>query len=327
MNPPLVSIITPTRNRRALLEETIASVRAQTFADWEHLIVDDASSDDTRERIRPLGAADPRLNLIPLGTPCERAAARNTGLARARGQFVLFLDDDDHLHPAALAAHLSTLQSQPAALASVGGYEMFDADGNARRMPVTRRARRVDARPAVLFGWVPVSGQWLFRTETIRRLDGWDSAHIPIEDHVLLLQLTRLGRVALLPQIVLRYRVHPGQWRPANLEEMMTAVRERAAQGDPAAGKILAARACFQRANAQYWQGSSRTARRLYWQACRAAPALLRNPITRGMLLPPLLKSAAGRWGIRWGGKLRTWLRKISGREVQASVQITEPKP
>ncbi len=329
---PLVTVITPTHNRRALLEETIASVRAQTFTDWEYIIVDDASSDDTWERIQALGGTDPRIRPIPLEVPAERAGARNTGLAQARGAFVLFLDDDDHLQPFALAAHLKALQAFPAIIASVAGYTLFDSDGHTRPMPITRRPRAADTWPAIMLGWVPVSGQWLFRTETIRELGGWDGAHIPIEDHVLLLQFTRLGPVALLPQLALRYRVHPGQWRPANLDEMMTRVREAAINAlppaeQPAAQALLLARGHYRLADQHYWRAEARPAFLNYFRAVRAAPALLRNPITRGLILPRMLKSLTGRLGMQVGGRLMNRLRKWSGRSVRSTVTITDPRP
>src|SRR5438876_3252 len=95
-----VSVVIATRNRRALLAEAIATVFDQTFADWELLVVDDCSSDDTPRYLA--GLDDTRIRIFRQTVPLERSAARNRGLREARGKFIMFLDDDDLLRPAAL---------------------------------------------------------------------------------------------------------------------------------------------------------------------------------------------------------------------------------
>ncbi len=92
---PLVSIITPVYNAARWLPETIASVRAQTFPDWEQLLVDDGSTDDSRAIVEGAVAKDPRFRL--LRTPCNSGPteARNIALAAARGRYIAFLDADD----------------------------------------------------------------------------------------------------------------------------------------------------------------------------------------------------------------------------------------
>ena len=107
MNPPhpgiAVSVVTPTFNRLRLLQETMDSVAAQTLASWEHVVVDDGSSDGTREEIERRAAADPRVRYI--ARTGERRGAnvcRNLGLAASRGEYVVFLDSDDLLMPECL---------------------------------------------------------------------------------------------------------------------------------------------------------------------------------------------------------------------------------
>ena len=104
MAAPFFSIVVPTYNRAGFIPATIKSVANQSFTSWELLIVDDGSTDDTAAVVaaRP----DPRLHYLPK-TNAERGAARNYGLARAQGEYVLFLDSDDRLHP----NHLITLHA------------------------------------------------------------------------------------------------------------------------------------------------------------------------------------------------------------------------
>src|SRR5437762_11880112 len=93
--PPAVSIILPTYNRSKFLPQALASIRGQTFADWELIVVDDGSSDDTGELVRAL-TADVRQS-VRYGYQQNQGAyaARNTGLDLARGRYVAFFDSDD----------------------------------------------------------------------------------------------------------------------------------------------------------------------------------------------------------------------------------------
>src|SRR6478752_4540138 len=113
-----VSIVIPTRNRRRLLSETIASVQAQSIDDWEVIVVDDASTDDTQDFLRELG--DPRISRIRWNTKGGQSAASNAGLAKARGKYVMFLDDDDLLRDDTLARLTGALDAQPHAVSAAG---------------------------------------------------------------------------------------------------------------------------------------------------------------------------------------------------------------
>ena len=88
------SIIIPTYNRGQLIAETIGSVQAQTFADWECIVVDDGSTDDTKEVIGLLSKKDPRIKYV-YQQNAERSAARNNGIRHSKGTYVCFLDSDD----------------------------------------------------------------------------------------------------------------------------------------------------------------------------------------------------------------------------------------
>jgi len=290
---PKISIIIPTHNRRALLEETIDSVLAQTYAQWELLAVDDASKDDTWPWLTTL--RDERIHAQRIEEHGERSVARNLGLAQARGELVLFLDDDDLLFENALQAHLEAFTRFPEAVASIGGYRSFDENGKQQVARIARRPRAQSIWPDVLFGWMAVSGQCLFRMQALRSFGGWNGEFIPIEDHQLMLRLARLGPIALIPNLVLQYRVHEGQWRPPRLWKLMTKVRERSlkkVEGEERrlAERILQAREERKLAAKHAQQNELTKALRAYMKAARCAPSLLRSPLTRPLLLEPMLK-------------------------------------
>src|ERR1041384_8859296 len=114
MDKSLVSVVIPTKNRRALLAEALQSVRAQTYPNWEAIVVDDGSNDGTESVGREIGAADQRVRFVsrerePRGAP----ACRNIGLSLANGNFILFLDSDDLLAPSCLEARLQAFELEP----------------------------------------------------------------------------------------------------------------------------------------------------------------------------------------------------------------------
>lgn len=91
----LVSIITPAYNAAAYIAETIESVLAQTYTNWEMLIVNDCSKDNTPEIVESYAAKDKRIKLINLKQNSGAAVARNTAIQNAKGRYIAFLDSDD----------------------------------------------------------------------------------------------------------------------------------------------------------------------------------------------------------------------------------------
>lgn len=92
---PFFSVIIPTYNRATLLEVAIRSVVAQTFSDWELLVVDDGSTDNTAALVQSYAASDPRIKYI-YQQNSERSAARNNGIKQSQGKYICFLDSDDY---------------------------------------------------------------------------------------------------------------------------------------------------------------------------------------------------------------------------------------
>lgn len=108
MSEPRVSIVTATYNRSNVLRFTIEGVRAQTFTDWEMLIVGDACTDDTEQVVQSFG--DPRIRFINLAENAgEQSAPNNEGIRRARGEYVALLNHDDLWTPDHLATCLDAI--------------------------------------------------------------------------------------------------------------------------------------------------------------------------------------------------------------------------
>lgn len=117
MAEPRVSAIIIVYNGEPFLHEAIDSIVAQTFADWELLVVDDGSTDGSAAVARRFAEADPRIRVIahPDGGNHGMSATRNLGLAKARGAFVAFLDCDDVWLPSKLDEQVGILDAEPTA--------------------------------------------------------------------------------------------------------------------------------------------------------------------------------------------------------------------
>ena len=110
-----VSVIIPTFNRPALLEEAVRSVLAQTCPDHEIIIVDDGSRAEWRSRIAKMEQLGGRISVYHCPSNRGPAATRNFGLEKASGDYILFVDDDDLIHPRMLESCLAVFERNPAA--------------------------------------------------------------------------------------------------------------------------------------------------------------------------------------------------------------------
>lgn len=111
----LVSIIIPTYNRAELIEETLHSVKNQTYQNWECIVVDDGSADDTVERVRQMAKLDDRIQVICRDAePKGACTCRNTGLLASKGGYVIFLDSDDLLATFCLQQRVEFMEANPA---------------------------------------------------------------------------------------------------------------------------------------------------------------------------------------------------------------------
>jgi glycosyltransferase involved in cell wall biosynthesis len=108
--PPVVAVITPTKNRLKLLLKAVDSVQQQTFRDWEHIIVDDGSTDGTGEFVLGLAKTDSRVRYIPRPGGEGANVCRNLGLRSSRGELVVFLDSDDLLAPECLEGRVQAMR-------------------------------------------------------------------------------------------------------------------------------------------------------------------------------------------------------------------------
>lgn len=126
---PVISVITPSYNSEKTLPHTLNSVLAQTFPEWELLVVDDCSPDNANTLIETYAARDSRIRLIKLDENGGAAVARNTAIEQARGRYIAFLDSDDRWFPTKLEKQLRFMQENDVAF-SYTAYEKLDEQGD-----------------------------------------------------------------------------------------------------------------------------------------------------------------------------------------------------
>ena len=126
---PLVSVITPVFNSEKFVSETIQSVQRQTFSDWEMILVDDFSTDNSIEEIENFACEDERIKLIKLSQNSGPAVARNHAIKGASGRYIAFLDSDDLWLPEKLEVQINWMQTKNLVL-TFSQYKIIDIEGH-----------------------------------------------------------------------------------------------------------------------------------------------------------------------------------------------------
>jgi glycosyltransferase involved in cell wall biosynthesis len=210
---PLISILTPTRNRRdSFLPLAIASVRALRLdCAWEHIVVDDGSDDDTAGFLATEVANDSRLCVVRHDRPRGVAAARNSAARAARGDFLVDLDDDDLLLADGVARRYRYLRAHPEFWAVHANALKIDEAGHyligqdVRNFLCTDLARC--ARHFYDSTMIPNASTAMYRRAELLALGGWEEALSCCEDYDLWLRsLERYGPPGFLAEPVALYR-------------------------------------------------------------------------------------------------------------------------
>jgi glycosyltransferase involved in cell wall biosynthesis len=207
--PPRVSVIIPTFNRSRFLRQAIASVLAQTFPDFEVLVVDDGSSDNTAAVVAAID--DPRIIYIHQEN-AGRSAARNWGLAQTRGEYIALLDDDDLYLPNKLAVQVAYMDNHVEIGLVGGGTQIIATEGSLLRIWESWKDQPQLSLPACLYACPLLTCSVLFRRQWLDAIDHWfDPSMDHAEDTDFWVRLLVADcRMAWTPDIVSAYRWHLG---------------------------------------------------------------------------------------------------------------------
>jgi glycosyltransferase involved in cell wall biosynthesis len=209
MNTPLVSVVIPTYNRAGVICETIDNVFKQTYSNFELIIVDDGSKDDTLSRLRAYGDRIRVLSQANAGP----AVARNRGVEAAHGEIIAFQDSDDSWKPAKLERQVALLEANPSAPCCLSNVLMRVVDGKEftsfdyslidfrREEGIWLNVAEVLATRFVLFNQAVA-----IRRDSFEKVGGFDAGYKYLEDYDLPLRLSFEGPWAFIREPMVIYR-------------------------------------------------------------------------------------------------------------------------
>lgn len=166
MAAPFFSIVLPTFNRAHLLRRAVSSVVAQTFHDWELVLVDDGSTDDTPALLQQLVADDPRIRILSR-THSGLAATRAAGIAASTGAYITFIDSDDEYAPDHLRLRHAFLLAYPEIELLHGGVKVIGDPYVADKFDSTKKIHLNEC---------VIGGTFVIARGLIERVGGWSNA-------------------------------------------------------------------------------------------------------------------------------------------------------
>ena len=197
---PRLSVVMPARNVERYIDEAIASVVAQTFADFEFIICDDNSTDATSERVAYWAQTDARIRPYWSDRHNCPARASNWAASIAQGEFIARVDADDIVHPERFARQMAVIAGDPTI--AVVGCLADGIDENSRRIYGRDRSVLTSSKAGAPYGHATT----IFRRSMFEQIGGYREACKFWEDFDLIYRMSALGRVVYLPDLLYSYR-------------------------------------------------------------------------------------------------------------------------
>jgi len=300
---PHVSIIMPCHNAATHLSTSVASVCSQTYADWQLVIVDDGSTDDSWQELQKLSQADSRIQVYQQPN-AGAAAARNRALQEAHGMFTAFLDADDTWHPEFLSAMLTALADHPDAGIAYCGWQSIGL-GTGRDKPFIPPEYEDDNKVELLLGgcrW-PIHGA-LVRSPIIRDAGCFDESFSSCMDYDLWLRLGTVHRLVRVPRVLAYYHHHGGEQITRNRARIALnhwRAQQKYLRAHPSVLRDLGAKRIRQltsgellrRGYVSYWQRDLPAARKIFRAVMKQGYGTLKD---WKYMLPAWLPESWHRW-------------------------------
>ena len=270
---PCFSVVMPVRNAQPFLDEAVQSILAQSRGDFEFVILDDASTDGSRERLREWALRDSRIRLLESETPLGPAASSNQVAMAARCPIVARMDADDVALPGRFRRQLEVLLAHPEAVLVGSLAASIDANG--------RLVRRSDRSLVVRrFATAPIAhASIMYRADSFRRIGGYRDECAYCEDADLYQRMAAEGMILMIPEPLLLYRysgandrLRVQQHRVEEALDRQWALAGRAGYGSPPSGASPGNRvspmAVVAIGNLRLWAGQRpMIVGRLFWRA------------------------------------------------------------
>jgi glycosyltransferase involved in cell wall biosynthesis len=203
--PPKVSLILTVHNREQYLEDAIASVHTQLYQDYELILWDDGSTDDSGEIATHYANQDPRIRHFQANHQGRNAALRSAH-QQAQGQYIGWIDSDDRLTPATLAATVAFLEAEPDVGMVYTDHHIIDAQGNLQGYG--HRCQIPYSKDRLLIDFMTFHFR-LIRRESFEQAGGINPYFEAAIDYDLCLRLSEVTQIKHLRMPLYEYRVHP----------------------------------------------------------------------------------------------------------------------
>lgn len=271
---PQISIIMPCYNAEKSIGTSIDSVYRQTFKDFELIVVNDGSNDDSLAILKKLAGRYSGLRVIdqPNMGP---GPARNHGIKEASGQFIAFLDSDDSWHPDCLAKLHRALQNNKDASIAYCGWQNIGLEPNHCKPFIPPDYEKPDKIETLLRGcrW-PIHGA-LTRKSVIDEAEGFDEQWTSCMDYDLWLRIACFNKVVLVPEVLAYYHHHDGEQITKNRLRIALnhwKIQLKFLRAHPEIEEILGSRKISEitdgellhRAYVSYWRNDLQTAHTLF---------------------------------------------------------------
>ncbi len=207
-NEPRVSVLMGVHNGGPYLAGAVESILAQSYQDFEFIIVDDASIDGSTEILADYARRDERLVVLRNPENLGLTKSLNLGLKRARGEYIARQDADDLSHVKRLEKEVWALDEHPEAVLVTADYERIDAFGQVVGQRRHHAPPELIAWHLLFYNYLEAHSLVMFRRARVMALGGYDETRRYAQDYNLWLRLLEHGRLLMLPEPLLRYRVH-----------------------------------------------------------------------------------------------------------------------
>ena len=205
---PAISVLMPVRNGGRYLAPAIDSVLTQTFTDFELLLVDDGSTDDSASVLADYAKRDSRIKLVK-GPADGLSKALNLALSVAKAPLLARMDCDDLCLPERFAKQKTYMDAHPDCVLLGSKCTLIDPEDR----PICEKRDTVESHEEIdkllmNLGWPLVHPALMLRTEAVKKIGGWNEKYHTVEDHDLFLKLGEIGRMSNLQETLLLYRQH-----------------------------------------------------------------------------------------------------------------------
>ena len=209
MPAPTLSVLMPVYNAEQYLEEAIQSILNQTFADFELIVINDGSTDGSEAMLRSFAQGDQRIKLISRGNT-GLTIALNEGLAAAQGKYIARMDSDDVAFPERFAKQVEFLDQHPEHVVVGSRVVLIDSAG-LLICPFAQKTEHEEIDGAMMSGQggAICHPAAMIRHDALKTISGYRAELEPCEDRDLFLRLAEIGKLANLPDTLLKYRMHP----------------------------------------------------------------------------------------------------------------------